>query len=194
MTANAMYEAILGEVSNLSRRAHLVDFFRSDTSAVQSVCEFVFAGLSGGEAIIVIARPERNSAIKSYLRGLEVDVDSAISSGQFTILDAHETLALFMNRGRPTRDKFMAAVGSLIDSKASRYPLIRAYGEMVDILGGEGNFDGAIELEEFWNELAGTRSFSLLCGYSESNFRTEEDRRRIGQVCACHTHALNKIS
>lgn len=42
---------------------------------------------------------------------------------------------------------------------------VAAFGEMVALLWADGKMDAAIKLEELWNDLAHTNSFSLLCAY-----------------------------
>ena len=43
----------------------------------------------------------------------------------------------------------------------------------------------AIRLEMFWNRLANSHDFSLLCGYSMGNFYKDAT---IEDICRHHTH------
>lgn len=65
---------------------------------------------------------------------------------------------------------------------------IRAYGEMVDLLWRDANPEGAIRLEELWNDLISAYSFSLLCAYPMGNFYKEAQCEAFDRVC--HTHSL----
>jgi len=87
--------------------------------------------------------------------------------GLLTLRDAEEVLAAIMDGDLPSPQRFEQVVGGLIDDVALRFPdrTTRAFGEMVDVLWRRGQEEAAIALEELWNELAATRSFSLLCGY-----------------------------
>ena len=92
--------------------------------------------------------------------------EHAVSRQQLVILDAEETLSKFMVGGMPDAALFKTAVGDLIDrlSRADGTTRFRAYGEMVDCLWKGGNHLGALALEDLWNDLQGSNSFSLLCG------------------------------
>jgi hypothetical protein len=51
-----------------------------------------------------------------------------------------------------------------------------------------------LELEEFWNDLAGRVPFTLLCAYPSAAFQEEDDdaKQRIGDVhCAGLLHSAN---
>jgi hypothetical protein len=60
---------------------------------------------------------------------------------------------------------------------------------MVDLLWKEGNTEGAIQLEQLWNDLADRYSYSLLCGYSVENFFMAGGVEGFRRVCTQHTHA-----
>ena len=105
------------------------------------------------------------------------------------VRDARETLALFMVDGMPNAEKFESAMLPVID-KACRDRqncVIRAYGEMVDVLWKDGMEAAAVRLEILWNQLANTRKFSLLCGYSMGSFYKDA---AFDAICHQHTHVL----
>ncbi|HUE89320.1 MAG TPA: hypothetical protein VMO26_24845 [Vicinamibacterales bacterium] len=65
--------------------------------------------------------------------------------------------------------------------------VVRAYGEMVDVLWQAGHTVAATKLEMLWNELAGTHDFSLLCGYAMGQFlQARRGRRRVQAAQPCH--------
>lgn len=64
---------------------------------------------------------------------------------------------------------------------------IRAYGEMVNVLWQDGQEAAAIRLEMLWNDLARTRAFKLLCGYSMGNFFKAA---AIDDIKAQHSHVV----
>jgi signal transduction histidine kinase len=68
--------------------------------------------------------------------------------------------------------------------------VIRAYGEMVDLLWEHGNTEGAIRLEELWNELAVTRKFTLLCAYAMGHFYKNVGSEHYDRVCGQHSHVI----
>ena len=107
------------------------------------------------------------------------------------MLDAQRTLDLFMHHGMPDQERFEASVGKLIaevlEGREDRV-LIRAYGEMVDVLWKEGKSEAAIRLEMLWNRLAQRYGFALLCGYSMGNFYKET--KGFEAICREHTHIV----
>jgi hypothetical protein len=54
---------------------------------------------------------------------------------------------------------------------------------MVDLLWRGGQAEAAIRLEVLWNELASTRTFSLLCGYAIGNFYKQTRRWKRSASC-----------
>jgi hypothetical protein len=96
-----------------------------------------------------------------------------------------------MESGLPDRELFTATVGSVFEMllEKRQYLLVRAFGEMVDLLSKDGNTDGAIMLEQLWNELAAKYKYSLLCGYALDNFLHEAGVPAFRRVCDHHTGA-----
>ncbi len=157
---------------------HDVHFYNADDDLSRALVGFLADGLALGQPILVIATKAHRRAFADGLRKMGLDPDEAYSGRLAVWLDARETLAAFMEGGRPDRDLFMATVGSVFDRllRKREYLLVRAYGEMVDLLCQDGNLRGALALEGLWNELADRYAYSLLCGYSmEGVFRAAGD-------------------
>jgi signal transduction histidine kinase len=112
------------------------------------------------------------------------------------MLDARETLALFMRGDDPHADAFDAAIGAVLVRVQAQHGAapIRAYGEMVDLLWRDGNADAALKLEGLWNDLARRRTFSLFCAYVMGNFYRVEGGLGIEDVCARHSHVIPESS
>lgn len=131
-----------------------------DAAVVESVARFVGASLGAGDAAVVIAT-------KSHLRDLEhrlsvrgLDLDIARIEGRYVTLDVEETLAKVMHDGLPDRRLFAELIGDVIAGAADgqRIP-VRAFGEMVPLLWGEGNEPAAVKMQELWSELAAALPF-----------------------------------
>jgi PAS domain S-box-containing protein len=67
---------------------------------------------------------------------------------------------------------------------------LRAVGEMVVLLWNDGNSAAAVRLEELWNGLARTCTFSLFCAYPLSVFHGEKDSTRLLHVCSQHSRVI----
>jgi hypothetical protein len=174
---------------------HAVQFYGDDESLFTTVAGFLSQGFVDGHPAIVIATEDHRGAILGHLRKRLVDVDKAQKAGGLITLDARQTLDLFMVRGVPDEQRFEESVGKLIAGVlANRQDrvLIRAYGEMVNVLWKDGNRDGAIRLEMLWNKLAQRYGFALLCGYSMGNFYKET--RGFEDICREHTHVIAPLA
>ncbi len=173
-------------------RSHLVQFYDSDQALSDRVTAFLLAGVAASEPLLVIATPEHCEAFKTALRSKLFDVDRALAVGQLTMLDAGETLATFMVDGTPDPTRFDEVVGGAFPEIQRAHPkgLIRAYGEMVDVLVREGNSRAALMLESLWNELSERCAFSLLCAYGMQHFSEPSDRKLFEEVCGTHSHVL----
>jgi hypothetical protein len=165
-----------------------VQFYSDSVRLCLSVADFLGDGIAARQPLIVIATPEHRELILRELKRRHFDVDRWLADGEFALLDAHATLELFMEDGMPRAASFRQAIGAMIDHvrKGRDECVIRAYGEMVDLLWRAGNPDAAIRLEVLWNDLAAQFSFSLLCGYSMGNFYNHPAAMK--DVCALHTH------
>ena len=171
---------------------HDVQFYQTDAHLTRVVADFLAAGARVGQPLIVIATEAHRQAFAYELRARRLDVEEVLSGREAVWLDARETLAAFMEGGRPDRELFMATVGSVFERVLKRryYLTVRAYGEMVDLLWKDGNTEGALQLEALWNEIAGKYSHSLLCGYSMDNFLHAAGADELRRVCEHHTYAL----
>ncbi|HEV3485250.1 MAG TPA: MEDS domain-containing protein, partial [Vicinamibacterales bacterium] len=162
---------------------HIVKFYDSEQSLYSIVGEFLAEGANAGDPLIVIARSSRHDALAEALRARGCD-----PSGH-CFLDAEETLARFMAGPLPDARLFDDSVGALVRELGGR-GAVRAYGEMVDVLWQNGNPEGAVRLEELWNDLLRRHALRLFCAYPLGNFRKASDRELFDAVCATHTHVL----
>ena len=171
---------------------HAVKFYEDSGSLCRLIADFLGEGFVGQQPAIVIARPAHVAEIEGELHARGFDVPRLKSGRDLFVADAERTLAQFMVDGMPEKARFESAVVPLIENACSGRDacVIRAYGEMVDVLWQAGQTAAAVKLEMLWNELAQTRDFSLLCGYSMGHFYKDA---AIGDVCRHHTHVLSDM-
>lgn len=174
-----------------SKHHHAVQFYDTEHSLYVTVAEFLAEGLQTRHPAIVFATPAHRAAIEEHLCGHAVDCARAKREGELIVLDAEETLGLFMVNGQPDREMFEANVGRMIDQAlAGRTRVtVRAYGEMVDILWKAGQSEAAINLEILWNRLAAKYNFALLCGYAMGCFYKQTKQQ--AEVVALHSHVVH---
>jgi PAS domain S-box-containing protein len=171
---------------------HIVQFYESEEYLSQVVGRFLAEGCEVGEPNLVVAsKPHWRSFVRELER-LGFDTERALDSARLTFVDASECLSKFIVNTVPQWNLFYANVDELFEGIQSRTGAarIRAYGEMVDLLCRQGNQHGAIQLEEFWNKLAKTRSFSLFCAYRMGNFHRESHASEFDRICSAHSRVF----
>jgi PAS domain S-box-containing protein len=176
--------------SEMSASEHFVQFYESEVFLLDSLSEFVGTGLSAGDACIVIATKAHRDSLEERLKAKGLNLAAALTRGEYIALDAVETLATFMVDGSPNSGRFLEVIGGIFTQAGKDRPCIRAFGEMVALLWEEGNQAGAIHLEELWNELARTHSFSLFCAYPMHGFGKAAHSALFSQIGTHHTRVI----
>jgi signal transduction histidine kinase len=184
------------QARELVGHGHSVQFYEDDRFLIESVVDFFAVGLVDGLGAVAVATEEHTAQILRGLHEKGFDVERSRTNGQLTLIDAEELLSSFMVGNLPDAGRFRWAMDGVLGSHArfgdgarERRPVL-AFGEMVDLLCRAGNLDGAIRLEELWNELAETYTFSLLCAYSLGNFSEDTHDAALRAICNQHTHVL----
>jgi hypothetical protein len=168
---------------------HDVQFYDDEEFLTSVVGRFLVDGVRAGQPVIVIATPSHQQAFVNQMRAMGFDPDHLTPARDIVWLDARETLSAFMEGNRPNPELFEATVGNVFEKVTAnrRYALVRAYGEMVDLLWRDGKAEAAIAVEELWNALASKYTFSLLCAYAGESLRANP--REDGREMICRTHS-----
>ncbi|HEY8489371.1 MAG TPA: ATP-binding protein [Dehalococcoidia bacterium] len=169
---------------------HVVQFYETDAFLLDTVAEFIGAGLRAGEAAVVLATPAHRRGLAERLEAAGVDVAAAREAGRYAALDAAETLAGFLVDGMPDPDRFARAIGATVARAASGGRRVRLFGEMVALLTADGNGTGAVRLEELWNGLLRSHPCTLLCAYPLEQMSGEGTAELFHQVCAEHARVI----
>ena len=61
---------------------------------------------------------------------------------------------------------------------------------MVDLLWNAGNIEGAIRLEELWNDIAARYSFNLLCAYTKASLLKHSHNAAFHRICKHHRNVV----
>ncbi len=172
--------------------AHEVQFYSGDEQLYDTVLSFLADGLRAAQPLVVIATERHRRALKTGLAALGFDIEDIEYRRDVAFLDARDTLAAFMEGKVPNRELFYATVGNVLERvmRERTYLVARVCGEMVDLLYRDGNVDGALAVEDLWNELAERYAFSLLCAYSMDGFFTEAHAEVFGRICDRHMHVI----
>ncbi|HET9395670.1 MAG TPA: MEDS domain-containing protein [Nitrospiraceae bacterium] len=166
---------------------HAVRFYESRQSLAGMVGQFLGEGFVAGLPAVVIATPDHLDGIKGVLAARFFDVARLAAAGDLIMADVEATLARFMVDGMPDPARFGDAITPLIERacRGRKDCVIRAYGEMVDVLWKAGHTVAAVRLETLWNQLAQSHAFALLCGYSMGHFYKDASHQ---EICGLHTH------
>lgn len=181
-------EVFWGEIAPCE---HLVQIYEGEGPFVDSLEGFVGGGLRAGDGVIVIATATHLHALEERLAAQGVDIAAARSSDQYIPLDAVETLSKFMVGGWPDDYLFTQVVTEILTRARKNGRGVRAFGEMVAVLWGQGHNGATVRLEHLWHQLCQTEAFSLFCAYPRIGF-TQDVSASISEICAAHSRVIGQ--
>jgi DcmR-like sensory protein len=186
------FVAGLSAATHVWRPGHDVQFYEDEAFLSEAVASFLAEGFRAGQPLIVIATAEHRKAFAQRMRARGVDPEDLVHGRDIMWLDAADTLAAFMEGDRPDPELFEATVGNVFEKIMAnrKYAMVRAYGEMVDLLWRGGKSASAIAVEELWNGLAAKYAFSLLCAYSKESLLSDPHTDGIDSICRVHSRVL----
>lgn len=149
------------------RGEHILQLYADDAALVDAVSLFAGHGLGLQEAVVLVATPAHLVAFEKRLSSEGFAVEYLNRIGQLIQVDARALLSRFMLDGAIDETIFKTLVGGLIESAtaAGRYPRVRVFGEMVDLI-WRTNLEATVHLEQLWNEVLDTQPITLFCAYS----------------------------
>ncbi|HEU5451710.1 MAG TPA: MEDS domain-containing protein [Terriglobales bacterium] len=171
---------------------HSVHVYDADSALIDRLCGIVSSSLRIGNSVLIVATPEHREQLVRELSGIGIDIRSQAREGRFSMLDAQELLRTFMVNGMPSRDLFLLAIGTALEDARRKSrgagQGVTVFGEMVAVLWDQGNKQGALEVEELWNQALRDQTFHLHCAYPRSGFVSGEDELA---VCSSHSHVVS---
>ncbi len=189
------FDPSVGSPLTLPDRAHVVQFYTNDASLIRSLGAAFGPALKAGESVVVVATRSHREALLKRFSAQGIDTAQAVQNGRLTMLDALETLAIFMEPSGPNRRKFFWAIESVLRkaeiAAEARHKRVVVFGEMVSILCGQGRPEAAIELEQLWNEIAKTHFFHLRCAYRAKWFKGKLRGQPYSAICAEHSVVMH---
>jgi hypothetical protein len=173
---------------------HTVLFYLNEEFLVSALCDLMRSAIRSGDGMVIVATRAHHLALAQRLSTLGVDVPAMQREGRYVAMDARETLAAVMVNGRPDFARFSELIGGAVAAarKASSAlnPQGMAYDELVALLWSEEDAKTALIVEEFWQVLARTLTFSLLCAYPIQRFCSAGDEQFFHGVCAEHVTVI----
>ena len=176
--------------SDMSSSDHFVQFYEADAFIVNSIAEYVIHGLKSGEICIVAATGEHLREIEHLIGSFATGLNVARAEGRYIPLDALDTLSEMIVDGMPDADLFSSVIGEILAKAVRSGREIRVFGEMVGVLGAQGNFEAAICLEDLWNRLRKKYQFSLFCAYPMGGLKHGAADKHMTRICDGHSKVI----
>ena len=170
---------------------HHLQLFDSSKSLAETVAAYLMAGLNRGEPLLVVATPEHRDLLGKKLEAAGLNVRNAMISSRLTMLDAAQLLDKFMRQDTPNAVAFDEVVGTLV-GRIANGRRVCIYGEMVDVLAARGNYKGAYQLEQLWNDLGRRECYTLFCGYASGHFGDPKTAQALHDICEAHSELHRK--
>jgi signal transduction histidine kinase len=186
--------ATKGAWSQHCERQHGVQFYSQDKFLLQELSEYIGNALRSGDAAVVVATEQHRNTLLQWLAAQGLDVAALVEQGRFIAADVKQLLDRLMVDGWPDERRFEEVIGGVIETARSfaegAQPRVAIFGEMVALLWEDGRSDAAIRLEQLWNGLALTKSFSLFCAYPMSCFDRPDDAALLLKICNEHSAVI----
>ena len=179
-------------VADAAPRDHIVQLYQDEDFLNRAVCRFAGAALANGEGIILVPTLTHWNAIRPRLEAESVDVEAARQRGQLTVVDADHFLPRFMRDAMPDSPVFLGLAADVIgEARAKgRYPKVRWWGEMVNVLWERGDAAASMKLEDLFDQLAKKHDIAIFCSFRMDNFNGEVHARMLPRLGTNHSHLI----
>ncbi|MDQ2639806.1 MAG: MEDS domain-containing protein [Pseudomonadota bacterium] len=185
-------EAWDGLLAGAGPRDHIVQLYQDQQFLNRAVCRFAAGAIANGEGVILVPTSAHWEAFRPRLEAEGVDVKAVIGSGQLTVVDADELLPRFMKDAMPDAPVFLGLAADVIDKAraAGRYPKVRWWGEMVNVLWEQGNVAASMSLEDQFDRLANQHEIAIFCSFIMDNFNSEVHSSLLPRLGQNHSHLI----
>jgi hypothetical protein len=168
---------------------HSVQFYEPHLFPAAGIAAFFVAGLSAGEAALLLATPEHACAVKDAMRQSGLDPEVLERTDLLLCWDADSVLSALKGHGTLDADRAnLSPLDELLARAASssQSGCFRVFGELVDMLAACGDFASCLRLEAHWNRLLAVYPFRLYCAYSVACFSQSSSAPSVAAVCGLH--------
>jgi hypothetical protein len=173
-------------------RDHIVQLYQDEHFLNRAVCRFAAAALCNGEGLILVPTAAHWDAFRPRLEAEGVDISAAQAQGQLTVVDADELLPRFMREAMPDAPLFLGLAGDVIARARGRgrYPKVRWWGEMVNVLWERGDVGASMGLEDLFHKLAHEQDIAIFCSFLMDNFNGDVHTRMLPMLGQNHSHLI----
>ncbi len=181
-----------GVLASAGPRDHIVQLYQDQQFLNRAVCRFAAGAIANGEGVILVPTAAHWEAFRPRLEAEGVDVKAAQGNGQLTIVDADELLPRFMKDAMPDAPVFLGLAADVIAGARGegRYPKVRWWGEMVNVLWEQGNVAASMSLEDQFDRLAHHHEIAIFCSFTMDNFDSEVQSRLLPRLGQNHSHLI----
>lgn len=192
MNRDAQREPWRDLLAGAAPRDHIVQLYQDEGFLNRAVCRFAAAALAHGEGVILVPTITHWNALRPRLEADGVDVETAQNRGQLTVVDADELLPRFMRDAMPDAPVFLGLAAEAIGRARGdgRYPTVRWWGEMVNVLWERGEVAASMCLEDLFHQLAGAHGIAIFCSFLMDNFSGEVHARVLPRLGQNHSHLI----
>ena len=173
-------------------KEHIVQLYQDEQFLNRAVCRFAAAALAHGEGVILVPTAAHWDAFCPRLEAEGVNIKEAQAQGQLTVVDADELLPRFMGQEMPDAPVFLGLAGEAVARARgrNRYPKVRWWGEMVNVLWERGNATASMALEDLFDQLAHEQEIAIFCSFLMDNFDGEIQTRMLPRLGQNHSHLI----
>lgn len=170
----------------------MVHLYQDQDFLNRAVCRFAGAALANGEQLILVPTVDHWNAFRPRLEAEGVDVKDAQARGQLTVVDADELLPRFMQKALPDGPMFLGLAGEIIARTrgAGRFPQVRWWGEMVNVLWERGDVAASMNLEDLFDRVAQEQDIAIFCSFLMDNFNGEIHAHMLPRLGENHSHLI----
>jgi hypothetical protein len=181
-----------GLLASAGPRDHIVQLYQDQQFLNRAVCRFAAGAITNGEGVILVPTAAHWAAFRPRLEAEGVDVGAAQGRGQLTVVDADEFLPRFMRDSMPDAPVFLGLAADVVTAARDevRYPKVRWWGEMVNILWEQGNVGASMALEDQFHHLAHHHEIAIFCSFVMDNFNSEVHTRLLPRLGQNHSHLI----
>jgi hypothetical protein len=181
-----------GVLASAGPRDHIVQLYQDQQFLNRAVCRFAASAIANGEGVILVPTAAHWEAFRPRLEAEGVDVDAAQDRGQLSVVDADELLPQFMRKAMPDAPLFLGIASDAISRArdGNRYPKVRWWGEMVNVLWERGDVAASMELEDQFDRLAHDHEIAIFCSFVMDNFEGDVHARMLPRLGQNHSHLI----
>ena len=179
-------------LANPGPDGHIVQLYQNADFYGEAISHFAAEGLARGESVIIVATAQNWANISGRLVGKGFTPDDLVQRGHLTVLDADATLPKFLVANMPDAKTFKGLAEATIERARAggKFPRVRWWGEMVNVLYVAGNQSASTRLEELFDEVAHEQSIAIFCSFQMDKYDPTIYDRAFGDVCRTHAHVI----